>query len=107
MNVWRGFAMPSGSTGKSEIKAGARIQICHPLLGTGHGKSPGVSAPSLYLGFPGNLSEELPGEESQEGVIPPPWAAQAGHVGGCEHVVHEHGAKAAAVTVIPTQDKFR
>lgn len=70
-------------------------------------KSPGFSAPHIFLGFPGNLLEELPAEESQEGAIPPPWAAQAGHAGGRERVAHEHGAKAAAVTVIPTWDKFR
>lgn len=99
--------MPLGSVGKSEIKAGGRTQICHPLPGTGHGESLDFSVPSVFLGFPSNSSEELPAEESQEGAIPPPWAAQAGHTGGHEHVAHDRGAEAAAVTVVPMQDKSR
>ena len=69
-------------------------------------KPPPFSAPHIFLGFAGNLSEGLPAEESQEGETPPPWAAQVGHSGGHEHVAHEHGAKAAPVTAIPARAKF-
>lgn len=79
--------MPSKLAGKSDIK----------VVG-----SPPVSVDSTF-----SLGSQVICQRSFQLKSPRRVQSQARHTGGRDHVAHERGAKAAAVTAASTQDKFK